>query len=204
MKRFLSTACVAVAALLAGAPALAAVVYQYDVDAALNSSVGGAPLATLTVDAGEWLTITAGENDLWSAGPLPRWSNADGLVASLYATGSDESGQPAGTLIGRVFSLHGAGGFSAPHGALVGEIDGEYRLLGTSFSGPAWGAGTLNLRYWDSNAADNGGSVRVSMSVDRTTLVPAPLPLALIGAGALAAAFVTRVGGVRRRTATAD
>lgn len=202
MKRFLSTACVAVA-MLAGAPARADVVYQYDVDAALNSSTGGTPLATLIVDAGEWLTIQAGEGDLWSAGALPRWSNADGLVVPLYATGSDESGQPAGTLIGQSFSLHGAGGFSAPFGALVGEIGGDYRLLGTSFSGPAWGTGTLNLRYWDSNAADNGGSVRVSMTVGRAaTPIPAPLPLALMGAGALAAAFATR--GARRRTGPAD
>lgn len=195
MKRFLSVACVA-AALLAGAPAMAAAVYV--VDARANSSTGGTPLATLDVSLGDLLTISAAEDDLWSAGDLPRWSNANGLVVNLLATGSDESGQPAGTLIGQGFSQHTFGSFSAPFGALVGEIGGLYQLLGTSFSGPAWGTGTLNLRYWDSNFGDNSGSVRVSLSVGQTTAVPAPLPLALLGAGAFAAALVSR--GVRRRS----
>lgn len=192
MKRFLSAAC-AVVALLVGALAQAAVVQQYDVDAKVNSSTGGSALATLVVNAGEWLTISAGADDLWSAGSLPRWSNADGLVGPLYATGSDESGQPAGTLIGQNFGSHVASGLSAPYGALVGEIGGDYRLLGTSFAGATWGSGMLNLWYWDSISSDNSGSVRVTVSV-----VPAPLPLALLGAGALAAALIVRVRGSRR------
>lgn len=195
MKRFLSVVYVA-AALLGAAPAMAAAVYV--VDAQANSSTGGTPLATLDVTLGDLLTISAAEDDLWSAGDLPRWSNANGLVVNLFATGSDDSGQPAGTLIGRSFSLHTFGSFSAPFGALVGEIGGLYQLLGTSFTGTAWGTGTLNLRYWDSNFGDNSGSVRVSLSVGQTTAVPAPLPLALLGAGALAAALVSR--GVRRRS----
>jgi hypothetical protein len=56
------------------------------------------------------------------------------------------------------------GGFSAPFGALVGEIGGVRFLAGTSFSGVAPGTGALSLMYWDSNARDNGGSLRVSVN----------------------------------------
>jgi len=48
---------------------------------------------------------------------------------------------------------------SAPFGTLVGELSGVFFALGTSFSGPAPKSGTLKLYYWDSNNADNAGSV---------------------------------------------
>lgn len=49
--------------------------------------------------------VSVNPANLWNAGPLPRWSNADGLVGDLYATGTDDSLQPVGTHIGEVFSL---------------------------------------------------------------------------------------------------
>lgn len=127
----------------------------FTVDALNNSSTGGAALPTIGVTAGQTLTVSVNSNDLWNAGDLPRWSNADGLTGNLFATGSDESGQPAATLIGQNWGLWTQSGFTAPFGSLVGEIGGNFQLLGTSFNGLAWSTGTLNLYYWDSYNADN-------------------------------------------------
>lgn len=196
VSRLVSLAAAGLLALIAS-PAMAAVV-QYDVDAAANSISGGTGLPTVTVNLGDPLTITAGAGDLWSAGALPRWSNADGLVVSLVATGTDDSGEPAGTTIGQNFGTVTVDGFTAPFGALVGEIGGAYRLIGTSFQGPAWGSGLLEFWYWDSNSADNSGSIRVSFATatngggDPTVPVPVPAPLALLGAGALLAGCFAR------------
>ena len=137
----------------------------YTVDALANSSTGGTGLATIGVVFGQNLFVSASPTDLWSAGDLPHWSNADGLIGDQFATGTDESGEPFGTQIGQSFGLHNQNSYSAPFGSLVGEIGGVYQLLGTSFNGTAWGTGTLNLFYWDSNAGDNFGSIDASVSV---------------------------------------
>ena len=80
------------------APSYAVVV---SVDAYANSTSGGTGVATISLTAGQQFTVTASPTDLWSAGALPRWSNADGLTgADLHATGTDDSGQSAGTIIG--------------------------------------------------------------------------------------------------------
>lgn len=192
-------ASLAAAALLAplASPATAAVV-QYDVDAAANSISGGTGLATVSVNLGDPLTITAGPTDLWSAGALPRWSNADGLVVNLVATAGDDSGQTPGTVIGADFGTVTINGFTAPYGALVGEIGGAYQLIGTSFQGPAWGSGLLEFWYWDTNSGDNSGSIRVSFESatngggEPTVPVPVPAPLALLGVGALLAGYAGR------------
>ena len=64
------------------------------IQAMANSTGGGVGFSTgLFFNAGDFFTSTADENDLWNAGVLPRWSNADGLRTNLYATGSDDSGQ---------------------------------------------------------------------------------------------------------------
>jgi hypothetical protein len=153
-------AAVAVAAV--AAPAANAAIFT--VNALSNSSSGGTGLASLSVNAGSRYTVSASLTDLWSAGALPRWSNANGLTGNTFATGTDESGEPAGTLIGADFGLHSQAGLSAPFGSLVGEIGGVYQLLGASFNGPAWGTGTLNLYYWDSNNGDNSGTIDVNVS----------------------------------------
>ena len=166
----------------------------YTVEALDHSANGGAGtgLSTLTFVAGEEFTLSADVDDLWNAGALPRWSNADGLTGPRFATGTDESGQAAGVQIGQDFGLLNINGFLAPYGALVGQIGagaGSYRLLGTSFSGPAWASGTLVLYYWDTFTADNTHSVDVTIST-----VPEPATWAIMIAG-----FGLAGGALRRR-----
>lgn len=182
----------AAAGIALSAPAHAAV---FTVEALTHSSNGGAGtgLATLAFTAGDEFALSAEVDDLWSAGALPRWSNADGLTGNRFATGSDESGQPAGTLIGADFGLLNIDGFAAPYGALVGQIGagpGSYRLLGTNFAGPAWATGTLVLFYWDTFTGDNTGSVDVTI-----TAVPEPATWAIMIAG-----FGLAGAALRRRT----
>jgi hypothetical protein len=130
------------------------------VDAFSNSSSGGVA-ATTPLTAGENFTVTVDPNDLWNAGPLPRWSNANGLIgADRVATGIDDSGLPAGTVIGQAFPLWTQDGLTAPFGALVGQIgNGALFLIGTNYSGFSASSDTLKLFYWDSNFADNTGFV---------------------------------------------
>lgn len=147
------------------------------VDAQTNSSSGGSGAATgVFLTFGQAFTVSAGPNDLWNAGPLPRWSNADGLTGDRFATGTDESGQAGGTQIGANFGLHSQSGFSAPFGSLVGQIGSSFVLLGTNFSGMAIASGELFLYYWDSNNGDNTGSIAATISA---AAVPGPI----VGAG---------------------
>ncbi|MBL8772513.1 MAG: PEPxxWA-CTERM sorting domain-containing protein [Phenylobacterium sp.] len=179
MKRLLAAAALASGLSLASGAGAAVFV----VDALLHSSDGGAGagLDTVVLDAGDLFTVSVGLDDLWSAGALPRWSDADGLTGDRTATGSDESGEAAGVLIGADFGLLTLNGFSAPYGSLVGQIGagpGSYRLLGTSFSGAAWASGTLKLFYWDTFTADNSGSVAADVAV-----VPEPAVWSMMIAG---------------------
>ncbi|MEF8733680.1 MAG: PEP-CTERM sorting domain-containing protein [Candidatus Accumulibacter meliphilus] len=177
---------VAIAALALGG-AVTANAALFDVAAFANSSSEGVGLNTgITLSAGQHFSVTAATGDLWNAGELPRWSNANGLVADLFATGSDDSGLPAGTHIGKNFGAWSQNGLSAPYGALVGELAGTYFLLGTNFSGLAPVAGTLSLYYWDSNNGDNSGSVRADVTV------PEPIALSLVSIGLLGVGFTRR------------
>ncbi|MGD9603566.1 MAG: hypothetical protein AB7O21_17950 [Gammaproteobacteria bacterium] len=171
-----------VAALLLSGPA-SAIPITVDVFAQANSSTGGTGVSVFALTAGQDFSVSVDPGDLWNAGALPRWSNADGLVGTLLATGSDESGAAAGTVIGALFSLHTQGGLTAPFGSLVGRIGGVFQLLGTSFSGPAWNTGTLELFYWDSNSSDNSDSVRITAEITPTSTVPEPLSLGLVATG---------------------
>ena len=182
----IKTLTAAASALLLAGAAHASTVVTVDALADSWNSGSGAGLDTgIALTAGEAFTVTVNPDDLWSAGALPRWSNADGLTATTYATGSDESGQPAGTQIGADFGL--LNGFY--YGELVGQIDnGAYFAVGTDFNGTANATGTLKLFYWDTFTPDNSGSVAATVST-----VPEPGSLALMLAG------VGIVGGLARR-----
>jgi hypothetical protein len=157
-------------------------------------------LATVALAGGQSFTVSAAVTDLWSAGALPRWSNADGLTGPLFATGSDESGQPAATLIGTNFGLHTQFSFSAPYGSLVGEIGGTYLLLGTNYAGTApAGGGTLTLFYWDSNNGDNTGSIRVTIDTPVAHVPEGGAGLILLGLGMVGAGLAQRTWKPGRR-----
>ncbi len=183
---FKTLATLAASALLAGAAHASDVVVD-----ALSDAYGTAGATAVTLSAGEAFSVNVDANDLWNAGALPRWSNADGLTHDLFATGTDESGQPLGTLIGQDFGVYTTGDGSFAYGELVGRIGtGAYFAVGTSFSGVAASAGTLSLYYWDSYTGDNTGAVTAHVSV-----VPEPSSLALMLAG------LGVVGGLARRRA---
>ncbi|HEV7385050.1 MAG TPA: PEPxxWA-CTERM sorting domain-containing protein [Phenylobacterium sp.] len=193
MKRVFLAALAAGAILAAGAAQAATFV----VSAMGNSSTDGSGLSTIALTSGETFQVSVDPTDLWSAGPLPRWSNANGLTANRFATGSDESGQPAGTLIGQNFGLWTQNGLSAPFGTLVGELNGVFEVLGTNFNGVAWNTGTLNLFYWDSNNFDNSGSISADVTAAIAALPePASWGLMILGFGMTGAMYR------RRRTMT--
>src|SRR5262245_21323185 len=143
---------------LAICPALASAT-PFVVDAKLNSTSGGTGAATLFFNAGDAFSVFVDPTDLWNAGDLPRWSNANGIDGpDLIATGSDDSLEPAGTVIGSdIFGNHIQGGLNAPFGTLVGSFDNglTFFAIGTNFSGSAPVSGTLKLYYFDSNNFDN-------------------------------------------------
>ena len=169
--------------LLAASTAESAV---YVVGAQANSSSGGTGAATLSLTSGQAFTVAVAPDDLWSAGALPRWSNADGLTHALFATGSDNSGEAAGTLIGQDWGTWTQHGLTAAYGTLVGEIGGVFKVIGSSFSGAAWGTGILNLYYWDENNHDNAGAVDAFVTAGGSA-VPEPATWAMmIGGFALA------------------
>lgn len=166
-----------------------------DVYAQANSSSGGTALDTgLFFNAGETISGWVAEDDLWNAGALPRWSNADGLITDLFATGTDDSGETAGTQIGKEFSLYTQNGFTAAYGTLVGQIGNEYFSLGTSFDAVTSTSGNLKLMYWDSNNGDNTEFVTVNF----TSPVPEPSTLALFALGTIGLVGFTRLRNRQR------
>jgi hypothetical protein len=169
--------CTTVLAAFAATPASA---IQFSVDALANSSTGGVGMNTVSITAGQSFSVTVDPNDLWSAGALPRWSNAGGLTVDLFAQAGDDSGQPAGTKIGMDWGLWTEANLTAPFGTLVGRIGGgDFFKIGTSFTQTATASGVLELFYWDSNFGDNSGSVLADVIVGEPVGTPAPLPGAL-------------------------
>lgn len=171
-----------------------------DVFAKENSSSGGTGALTgVFLTVGQAFTVSAGLDDLWSAGALPRWSNADGLTGNRVATGTDESGENAGVQIGQSFGLYSQGVLDAPYGSLVGQIGaGAFFLIGTNFSGFANATGLLSLYYWDSNNDDNSGSILATVAVPGP-MMGAGLPGLIMALGGLVVLASRR----RNRTAVA-
>ncbi|NOX09432.1 MAG: PEP-CTERM sorting domain-containing protein [Gammaproteobacteria bacterium] len=155
----------------------------FDVYAKANSSSSNNGVNTgLSFNSGDLINGSVDPNDLWNAGPLPRWSNADGLITNVYATGSDDSGETAGTQIGMLFGNMTQSGLSAPYGSLVGEINNIFFVLGTSFNVAAPDSGVLSLYYWDSNAYDNAEFISVSID-NGLSAVPVPAAIWLLSSG---------------------
>jgi hypothetical protein len=157
------------------------------VDAYANSSSGGVAVDAISLTAGQAFSISSSLDDLWSAGALPRYSDANGLTGERYATAADDSGQPVGTHIGTDFGTWTQNGHTAAFGSLVGEIGGQYITLGANYSGVAPTSGTLHLYYWDSNYGDNSGQITFNVSA-----VPEPGMFVMLLAGLLVLAPVKR------------
>jgi PEP-CTERM motif len=182
---------------------------SFVVDAFLHSYNGGAGTGLdtgLFFNAGDELSSSTSVHDLWSAGALPRWSNADGLgvtaitdlSGNLFATLGDESGQAPGTLIGTNFGLYTTAQGSFNYGTLVGQVGtGALFKIGTFLDDyVVTSTGTLKLYYWDSNAGDNANSV-LAITVGALP-VPEPETYAMLLAGFGLLGFVARRRSVRR------
>lgn len=167
---------------IAASSMVAAASGDFVVDAKTNSTGGGAGLATFALVAGQQFSVSVGLDDLWNAGALPRWSNADGLTGNLfYAATTDSEVGPysIGTQIGQSFGSHTQGGLTAAYGTLVGQIGGgSFFKIGTNYSSTALTAGMLKLYYFDSNYSDNSGSITAHV-----TAVPEPESYAMLLAG---------------------
>lgn len=155
----------------------------YQVFASASSTSGGISV-DVPVFAGQPFSVSVDPTDLWSAGALPRWSNANGIDGpNLIATGvADTTGDNpaiAGTVIGSdIFGDHNQGGLTAAFGSLVGQFgSGSYFKVGTTYTGIAPG-NTLKLFYFDTNNVDNIGSVLANV-----TAVPEPETYAMMLAG---------------------
>lgn len=123
---------------------------QFVVQAAANSVSGGVGLNTgINVVPGDLLTISVDPNDLWRAGNGPRESNANGL----------------GNPFGNGFGTYTKNGSTFLFGSLVGSLNNgaTFFPVGTRLEMTMVGPGTLTLHYWDSNNADNSGSVTATV-----------------------------------------
>ena len=183
---------VAAALLLAGAAHASTVVTVDALADSWNSGTGTGLDTGIALTSGESFTVAVAADDLWSAGALPRWSNANGLTGPIFAVAGDDSGKAPGTQIGQDFGTFTSGSSTFAFGELVGSIDGgSYFAVGTHYTGTTATGGTLSLIYWDSYYGDNFGSIAATV-----TAVPEPGSLALVLAG------LGIVGGLARRRAS--
>lgn len=126
--------------------------FNFTVKAKENSVSGGAPLNTgISLSKGQILTVSVSPDDTWSAGVGNRTSNANGLSNPL---GDD-------------FGMHTKNGFSFLFGSLVGSLDDgkTFFPIGTRLEMTILSTGRLSMFYWDSNNADNSGSVTATVAL---------------------------------------
>lgn len=143
-----------------------------------NSGSGSGNNTGINLAAGDYLSVTAAADDLWSAGEGDRTSNANGLDPCTAS----------GTNFGY---LAGPNGFTACYGALVGRIGtGDFFVVGTNYGSAVADSGLLRLFYWDTFTGDNSGSVAANVNVRS---VPEPATLGLLGLA------LAGVGTLRRR-----
>jgi hypothetical protein len=136
--------------------------FKFKLDARANSfdNDAGKHINLVWLNQGDGFSIKSSTNDLWGVDTgNSGMSDADGLVKTRIASSKDDSGAAAGTRLGGVMSTGPYSGFTAPYGALVGRINGQYRLLGANFSGQAWDTGVLELFYWDHDGSNNQGDI---------------------------------------------
>lgn len=132
---------------------------QFIVKAKENSVTGGTALVTgITVSKGQLLTISVAPDDKWSAGAADRESNANGLSNPF----------------GGNYGVFTKGPFSFFYGSLVGSLDNgkTFFAVGTRLEMSILiPSGRLLLYYWDSNNADNTGSVTATVACYNGPLV---------------------------------
>lgn len=111
------------------------------VDAKLNSINGGTGCQT-------GITVTQGQRLRVITSPATQWKLSVGTKPTISCNAN-----------GFVWSQNGA---TFPFGTLVGTIDGvNFFHVGTNYDKPAPASGTLMLYCWDSNNADNAGTLSV-------------------------------------------
>jgi hypothetical protein len=124
---------------------------QFVVKAKENSVSGGVALDTgIVLAPGMLLTISVPWDAKWSAGADNRTSNANGLSNPF----------------GGNFGFFTKNGSSFLYGSLVGSVDNgaTFFAVGTRLEMTILGPGKLALFYWDSNNADNTGSVTATVA----------------------------------------
>lgn len=161
----------------------------FDVDAKANASHDGGlgKVTGISLTFGQRFAVTVNQNDLWNSGAQPRWSNADGQIRQMIATGHDDSQTQAGVDPGEIMGTNWPTKLAADlthtllkwngsawvvateaaFGTLVGSTDGiQFFILGTAFDGPAPQAGPLKLYYWDKPRGDNTQFVTVTVATE--------------------------------------
>lgn len=153
------------AVLLAVAGLASAATTKVFVDSVDNSIVGGVAADALKLSAGESFSVIA--SGFWENDP----------AGGSYLSGPNGHSDQTFT----------TGGYTFDVGTLVGDIGGTFFKVGSSYSGVAAKTGELEFFYWDSDAANNSGTVKALVST-----VPEPMNVALMALALGAFALTSR------------